>query len=83
MAVETSKTPQYYRDRASACQHLADKAGSTEIRETMLYLATRWRVLADEDEAKQLLRPGVPEPLPTPVAAPRACVGTASSAALE
>ena len=52
------KTAQDYIDRATACEQLADAATSPEIRETMLYLATRWRALADE-EAKQ--RPQKPE----------------------
>jgi hypothetical protein len=64
MAVETSKTP-YYRDRANACQHLADTATSPEVRETMLYLTVRWRALADEVEAQQRLFSRVPELRPT------------------
>jgi hypothetical protein len=48
-------TPQilrYRKDRAEACERLAETATSPETRETMLYLASRWRVLADGDEAK-------------------------------
>jgi hypothetical protein len=44
------KTPQDYRDRAAACERLADSVTSAETREN--YLAVRWRALADEDEAK-------------------------------
>ena len=54
------KTPQDYIDRATACEALADAAIAPDTRETMLYLASRWRALADEEEAKQ--RPRRPEP---------------------
>jgi hypothetical protein len=54
------KTAQDYIDRATACEQLADAAIAHETRETMLYLAGRWRALADEEEAKQ--RPKRPEP---------------------
>ena len=53
MLVPTPKTPQDYIDRATACEQLADAAKLPETRETMLYLASRWRALADEEEAKQ------------------------------
>ena len=51
----TPQTLRYLRDRAEACERLAETTISPETRETMLYLASRWRALADEDEAK--LRP--------------------------
>ena len=60
MFTQKPKTPQDYIDRATACEALADAATSPETRETMLYLAGRWRALADEEEAKQ--RPKRPEP---------------------
>ena len=53
------KPPQYYIDRATSCERLADTAISPEAREIMLYLATRWRALAEKDEAKR-------RPPPTP-----------------
>ena len=53
MVSSERKTPQDYRDRANACQHLADAATSREIRESMLHLTARWRALAEEEEAKQ------------------------------
>jgi hypothetical protein len=46
-----------YRDRAAACERLAQDAVSLEARETMLYLATRWRALGDEADAKPRTRP--------------------------
>ena len=48
----TPQTLRYLRDRAEACERLAETATSPEAREGMLYLASRWRALADEDEAK-------------------------------
>ena len=46
------RTPQAFRERAEECERLADEATSLSVRETMLYLAMRWRALADENEAK-------------------------------
>ena len=46
-------TPQDLRDRAGECEQRAASAISAETRETLLYLAKRWRALADEDEAKE------------------------------
>jgi hypothetical protein len=48
----SARTPQTFRDRAETCERLADQAIKPETRELMLYLAMRWRALADEDEAK-------------------------------
>ena len=45
------KTPQDYRDRAETCERLANTGGEA-TRETMQYLALRWRTLAFEEEAK-------------------------------
>jgi hypothetical protein len=47
------RSPQAYRDRAEECDRLADRAIKPETREIMLYLAMRWRALADEDEATE------------------------------
>lgn len=49
------KTPEDYRERAAECERLAEDATPTTC-ETMLYLANRWRALADEDEARSKLR---------------------------
>jgi hypothetical protein len=46
------RTPQEYRGRAIACERLADRTTSPEIRKTMLHLAMRWRALADEAEPR-------------------------------
>jgi hypothetical protein len=46
-----AKTPQTYRERASVCERLASHAHHASSREIMIYLAMRWRALADEDEA--------------------------------
>ena len=47
------QTPQNYRDRAAACDELAARATSHDVRMTMLYVASTWRELADAEEAKQ------------------------------
>ena len=46
------RTPETFRDRAEECERLADRAIKPETRELMLYLAMRWRALADGDEAE-------------------------------
>ena len=38
--------------RAKACEQLAETATNPETRGMLLYLAKRWRDLADDDEAK-------------------------------
>jgi hypothetical protein len=48
----TPKTPQDFRERAAECERLAEKAIRPEYRETLLYVASRWRALAEEDEAR-------------------------------
>jgi hypothetical protein len=50
MIKPTSKTPEAYRERAEACERLANSATSADTREIMRYLAHRWRKLAEEDE---------------------------------
>ena len=59
------KTPEEFRARAASCERLAKSALSPENRETMRYLAMRWRTFADQVEAK-LKSPGrQPQPLPS------------------
>jgi hypothetical protein len=48
----TPKTPQEFRERAEECERLAETATRPETRETMLYVAARWRALVEEDEAR-------------------------------
>jgi hypothetical protein len=50
--VPSPRTPQDYRARADECERLAADAITPSTREIMLYLAARWRSLADADEAK-------------------------------
>jgi hypothetical protein len=45
-------SPQECRARSQACEQLAETATNPETREMLLYLAKRWRDLADDDEAK-------------------------------
>lgn len=40
-----------YKERAESCERLAETAASPFTRETMQYLALRWRILASEAEA--------------------------------
>jgi hypothetical protein len=44
--------PQECCARAKECERLAETATNPETREMLLYLAKRWRDLADDDEAK-------------------------------
>ena len=46
-------TPQDFRERADACERLADEAENPRARETLLYVAARWRAMAAEDEGRQ------------------------------
>jgi hypothetical protein len=46
-------TPGDFRARAEECERLAAEATSDTVRETLLYVAARWRILAAEDEATQ------------------------------
>jgi hypothetical protein len=41
-----------YRQRAQECDHLAERATSPDTRETMQYMASRWRALADGNVAR-------------------------------
>jgi hypothetical protein len=46
------KSPAYYRERAEECEKLARGASSPHVGEVMLYVALRWRELADWEQAK-------------------------------
>jgi hypothetical protein len=59
------KTP-YLLERAASCDRLAASASSPETRQTMLYLAMRWRALAGVVEAKR--EPPKPQTQPHPSA---------------
>lgn len=48
----TPRTPQDFRERAAECERLAELASRPETRETLLYVASRWLALAEEDEAR-------------------------------
>jgi len=43
---------QDYRKRADECERLAANPRTFENRRTLLYLAGRWRALADEEETQ-------------------------------
>lgn len=45
------KTPQEYRQLADECERLANSMINPAARETMFFVARRWRDLADEEEA--------------------------------
>jgi hypothetical protein len=45
-----SETPQALRERAEECERQAADVTSPQYRETLLFVAARWRTLADEDE---------------------------------
>ena len=40
-----------YKEHAESCERLAETASSPDARETMQYLALRWRIMASEAEA--------------------------------
>ena len=46
----TPETPRDFRDRAAACEGLAETTQEPKARETLLYVASRWRAMADADE---------------------------------
>lgn len=48
------------RERTEACERVAKGTKSEHIRETMRYVASRWRALADEEDAKAT--PGKQQP---------------------
>ena len=41
-----------YRQRAEECDRLAASSTSPHVREIMLFVASRWRALADDEAAK-------------------------------
>jgi hypothetical protein len=51
-----------YQERASSCQRKAEAASSPAARETLLYLAARWRMLAEQEEGKLHQFTGPPAP---------------------
>jgi len=57
MSISRPQSPEEYIGRATACEQLVASATSPKIRETLLYLASVWRALADEAEAKQQPQP--------------------------
>jgi hypothetical protein len=44
--------PQEFRERAAECERLAKVSTSRRDRETLLFVASRWRAMADEDERR-------------------------------
>jgi hypothetical protein len=40
-------SPEEYRQRAEECDRLAESVTSPRVRETMQYMASRWRALAE------------------------------------
>jgi hypothetical protein len=50
--VSLPRTPETYRKQAEDCERVAAEASFPETRETLLYVAARWRSFADEDEAE-------------------------------
>jgi hypothetical protein len=39
-----------FRERAAECEQLANITKNPDYRDTLLYIAARWRAFADEDE---------------------------------
>jgi hypothetical protein len=44
------ETPKDFRERAANCRLMAAKVKDPKVREALLYVATRWIALAEEDE---------------------------------
>ena len=44
--------PEEFRKRAAECERLAETSTSQRARETLLFIAARWRALAEEDERR-------------------------------
>jgi hypothetical protein len=44
------QTPDDFRERVAECERQATKARSPTVRETLVFVARRWRELAAEDE---------------------------------
>ena len=47
---ESAETRQKYREAAAACEQQAARMVDPSARATMLFVARRWRELADEDD---------------------------------
>jgi hypothetical protein len=45
-----------FREIAAKCEREAENAGDPREREIMLFAATRWRQMADEEEARRKAR---------------------------
>jgi hypothetical protein len=45
--------PREFRQRAAECERLAELSRDANARETLLYVASRWRAMADEDENRR------------------------------
>ena len=48
------KTPDEFREHADESERLAERASNPNTREIMIYLAQRWRNLAEQDEIETL-----------------------------
>jgi hypothetical protein len=44
--------PEEFRERAAECERLAAETKNPHYRETLLYVASRWRAIAGEDERR-------------------------------
>jgi hypothetical protein len=53
VATYPAKKTHTHRERAAVCERLAAQAKNASSREIMIYLAMRWRALADEGEGKK------------------------------
>jgi hypothetical protein len=47
------KTPEDFRERAANCERMAAKTKDRQVRETFLYIASKWRALAADDERER------------------------------
>jgi hypothetical protein len=45
--------PQEFRQRAAECERLAELSRDSNARETLLFVASRWRAMADDDENRR------------------------------
>ena len=51
------KIPQYFLERATICEQLAEQAEDPKTREMMRFIASRWREMAADDERARAPRP--------------------------
>jgi hypothetical protein len=49
-------SPEEFREIAAKCERQAEEAVQPRDREIMLFAATRWRQMADEEEARRKIR---------------------------